>query len=282
LRYTPGNIQRLRKLVVHLAVSGRLFDSLNNALSTPEILSTIASKRQALIKSGKAKKQRVLPPIDEAELPTGCPDSARFERLENIATLEQGLTAIQRSKPGDYPLVTTGEHKSSCDHYDFEGRAAVVPMVSSTGHGSATLKRLHYQEGKFAVGNILCAAFRPKPDLVAPSIWVAAPVLPDTSVAHEAQELFARREQGDPNVHGRIAELKLITPHYQHVEGTSFAAPIVASTIACLLEANPELTPLIVRDVPKETAHPVPGADRRASRRRSTEPRPSCCTVTVP
>ena len=102
----------------------------------------------------------------------------------------------------------------------------------------------------------------PKPDLVAPSIWVAAPVLPDTSVAQEAQELFVRREQKDPNVHGRIAELKLITPHYQHVEGTSFAAPILASAIACMLEANPTLTPRLIRDILKETAHPVPGADR--------------------
>jgi type I restriction enzyme S subunit len=32
-------------------------------------------------------------------------------------------------------------------------------MVSSTGHGNASLKRLHYQGGKFALGNILCAAF---------------------------------------------------------------------------------------------------------------------------
>jgi len=102
----------------------------------------------------------------------------------------------------------------------------------------------------------------PKPDLVAPSIWVAAPVLPDTSVAHEAQELFVRREQKDASAHRRITELKLITPHYLHVEGTSFAAPIVSSAIACMLEANPALTPLLVRDVLKETAHPVPGADR--------------------
>jgi len=46
------------------------------------------------------------------------------------------------------------------------------------------------------------------------------------------------------------------------VEGTSFAAPIVASAIACMLEANPTLPPLLVRNVLKETAHPVPGADR--------------------
>ena len=101
-----------------------------------------------------------------------------------------------------------------------------------------------------------------KPDLVAPSIWVAAPVLPNTSVAEEARDLFVRRMQMDPVASGRITDLKLITPHYQHVEGTSFAAPIVASCIACLLEANPALTPLIARDVLKDTAHLVPGADR--------------------
>ena len=87
-------------------------------------------------------------------------------------------------------------------------------------------------------------------------------MLPNTSVAQEAQDLFVRREQKNSSVHGRIAELKLITPHYLHVEGTSFAAPIVASAIAGMLEANPGLAPLLVRDVLKETAHPVPGADR--------------------
>jgi serine protease AprX len=102
----------------------------------------------------------------------------------------------------------------------------------------------------------------PKPELVAPSIWVAAPVLPNSAIAQEAESLFRRCSQEYPDAQRRIAALKLITPHYQHVEGTSFAAPIVASTIACLLEANPTLTPLLVRDVLKETAHLVPGVDR--------------------
>ncbi|MGB0078339.1 MAG: S8 family serine peptidase [Candidatus Sulfotelmatobacter sp.] len=102
----------------------------------------------------------------------------------------------------------------------------------------------------------------PKPELVAPSIWVAAPVLPGSVIAREAVILFAHGMQGDPAGRRRIAELKLITPHYQHVEGTSFAAPIVASAIACILEANSALSPLLVRDVLKETAHTVPGADQ--------------------
>ncbi|RME84127.1 MAG: glycosyltransferase, partial [Caldilineae bacterium] len=99
-----------------------------------------------------------------------------------------------------------------------------------------------------------------KPELVAPSIWVAAPVLPGSSVAEEAAELFARRAEGDKTVEKRIAELKLVTPHYQHVDGTSFAAPLVASVVACMLEANPALTPHLVRDVLIAAAQPIPGA----------------------
>lgn len=55
----------------------------------------------------------------------------------------------------------------------------------------------------------------PKPDLVAPSIWVVAPVLPNSGIAREAESLFARRRENDPDARRRIAELKLITPHYQ-------------------------------------------------------------------
>ncbi len=102
-----------------------------------------------------------------------------------------------------------------------------------------------------------------KPELVAPSMWVVAPILPGTDVAMEADRLFERRAHGplgDPEVDGRIAELKLITPHYQLVGGTSFAAPIVASAVACMLEANPKLAPHQIRDILISSALPVAGA----------------------
>jgi serine protease AprX len=99
-----------------------------------------------------------------------------------------------------------------------------------------------------------------KPELVAPSIWVVAPILPGTPLAAEALALFERRARGDLAVESRIAAARLITPHYQHVEGTSFAAPLVAGTVACVLEANPALAPALVRDVLLAAAHPVPGA----------------------
>lgn len=94
----------------------------------------------------------------------------------------------------------------------------------------------------------------PKPELVAPSIWVAAPILPNTELAAQAAQWFAINDRAS------IDAQKMITPHYQHVEGTSFAAPMVAGTVACMLEANPQLTPFDVCRILIETATPVPGA----------------------
>ena len=107
-----------------------------------------------------------------------------------------------------------------------------------------------------------CVTGLQKPELVAPSIWVVAPVLPGTEVAAEAERLFTLRQIRDLNVELLIADQKFVTPYYQHVEGTSFAAPIVASVIACMLEANPSLTPDKIREILETTAQPVEGADR--------------------
>ena len=162
----PGNIQRLRKLIVNLAIGGRLPGSPDEEGLLGERLKVIESKKQNLTKVGRIKKPTVTRPINATELPTGCHDTDRFQRLQDIAILEKGLTAIQSATPGDFPLVVTAEGRSSADHYDFDGCAAIIPMVSSSGHGNASLKRLHYQEGKFALGNILCAAFPISDELI--------------------------------------------------------------------------------------------------------------------
>jgi len=118
-------------------------------------------------------------------------------------------------------------------------------------HAARTLWHSNY--GEAADGAV-------KPELVAPSMWVVAPILTDTDVAREAAALFARRAAGDGGVEERIAALKLVTPHYQHVEGTSFASPLAAGVVACMLEANDALRPAEVRELLVQSAHPVPGA----------------------
>ena len=50
----------------------------------------------------------------------------------------------------------------------------------------------------------------------------------------------------------------VITKSYKYVDGTSFAAPIVSSVIAQILEANPSLTPAQVKRILIGTAERLP------------------------
>ncbi len=101
----------------------------------------------------------------------------------------------------------------------------------------------------------------PKPEVVAPSLWTVAPVLPGSDVAREAQQLFQRRSRAPSDeVDRRITELRLVTPHYQHVEGTSFAAPLVAAIVTCMRQANPKLTPARVKELLMISATRIPDA----------------------
>jgi serine protease AprX len=69
-------------------------------------------------------------------------------------------------------------------------------------------------------------------------------------------------EQLPPFIRGTVERLleqnKIIHPKYQHVDGTSFAAPIVTSIVAQMLEANPKLTPAMVKHILTSTAIRVP------------------------
>lgn len=126
-----------------------------------------------------------------------------------------------------------------------------------------------------------------KPDLIAPAIWIASPILPNTEVDKEARwlgpllqkptnnvlrelvsrgrtEFLTRRfehEHPDEDIYAAMQEKihahKLINAYYQHVDGTSVAAPIVSSIVAQMLEANPQLTPKQVHTILTETAIPL-------------------------
>lgn len=78
-------------------------------------------------------------------------------RLKDICTITKGATGIMKADGGKYPLVALGDERRNHSEFQFDAKAVIVPLISSTGHGHASMKRVHYQEGKFALGNILCA-----------------------------------------------------------------------------------------------------------------------------
>lgn len=78
-------------------------------------------------------------------------------RLGDICTITKGAIGIMKAIPGAYTMITLGETDKTHNEYQFDTKAVIIPLVSSTGHGHASMKRVKYYEGKFALGNILCA-----------------------------------------------------------------------------------------------------------------------------
>lgn len=127
-----------------------------------------------------------------------------------------------------------------------------------------------------------------KPEIIAPAIWVVAPILPETPTAAQAEllEKLSLAEDDDlvdlvkknrgiipalddaPGdqpymlrqlVDAQLRDQKVISGAYKHVDGTSFAAPIVTSIVAQMLEANPALKPHEVKRILIDTARRLPG-----------------------
>lgn len=79
-------------------------------------------------------------------------------QLGELCSLVKGLSPISKTSAGPYVLVTTGEKHKTAGTFQFDTEAVCIPLISSTGHGHASLKRVHYQSGKFALANLLAAA----------------------------------------------------------------------------------------------------------------------------
>ena len=78
-------------------------------------------------------------------------------KLGDICNFIKGETGIAKAEAGKYPLVVTGKERKTCDSFQLDCKAVCIPLVSSSGHGKASLNYVHYQEGKFALGSILVA-----------------------------------------------------------------------------------------------------------------------------
>ena len=84
-------------------------------------------------------------------------------KIGDICKIVKGTTGIASAEPGQYPLVVTAEERKTCSTYQFDCEAVCIPLVSSSGHGKKSLKNVHYQSGKFALGTILCAVIPNNP-----------------------------------------------------------------------------------------------------------------------
>ena len=168
-----------------------------------------------------------------------------------------------------------------------EGRHSIPPANSPsvitvggyTDHNQLNGNELGLYQSNFGV----TADGTVKPEIVAPAMWVAAPIVPGTKLYEQAEALsrlaaavdyelpvLARELEKAAELPERVVnsdatrirayveqalqQNKIVSSHYQHVDGTSFAAPIVTSIVGQMIQANPTLTPGAVKNILISTA----------------------------
>lgn len=88
--------------------------------------------------------------------------------IGDICKICDGLSPNMATKPGEFVMVVPAENRKTADHWDFDGKAVCIPLVSSAGHGKADIKRIHYEDGKFALANTMCALFVKDEEIIDP------------------------------------------------------------------------------------------------------------------
>ena len=201
------------------------------------------------------------------------PTTGKFTELDELVeeAVAAGLIVVVAAGNSGHPIIVPPASSPS---------AITVGGLNDQNHLDPRYRRMYWSSYGRGINGVR------KPDLIAPSIWLAAPMLPKTSTHNAAlffwrladasdrvlsksmassyvQTRLARKMQNLPPSEIRLAiqeymnEQKFIHPHYQHVDGTSMAAPIVSGVVAQMLEANPSLKPAQVKEILMTTADPL-------------------------
>ena len=96
----------LQKSVLQLAIQGRLVPQRPEEGNAEDLYKQIQAEKQKLIKEGKIKKEKPLPPITDDEKPFEIPESWKWVRLGEVIDVRDGTHDTPEYIPYGYPLIT--------------------------------------------------------------------------------------------------------------------------------------------------------------------------------
>lgn len=163
---TEYSIDALKQTILQLAVMGKLVKQDPTDEPASELLKRIAKEKEVLVKAGKIKKQKPLPPITDTEKPFEIPGGWEKCRLNDLIILISG----QHLKPEEYllnhedgcvPYITGpaefGDIHPTFDKFTFERRAIAQAgdvLVTCKGAG---LGKLNIADCEIAISRQLMA-----------------------------------------------------------------------------------------------------------------------------
>ena len=117
-------IQKLRELILELAVRGKLVPQDPNDEPASELLKRIEREKKRLIKDGKIKKQESLSEVEENEKSFDIPTAWEWVKIGNIGYTQTGGTPSKNDNSlfgNDVPFIKPGDIYPNYVDYNNEG-----------------------------------------------------------------------------------------------------------------------------------------------------------------
>ncbi|EKS57552.1 type I restriction-modification system, specificity subunit S [Citrobacter freundii ATCC 8090 = MTCC 1658 = NBRC 12681] len=96
---TEASIDALKQTILQLAVMGKLVPQDPNDEPASELLKRIAQEKAQLVKDGKIKKQKPLPPISDEEKPFELPDGWEWCCIDDLTFVSGGIQKQPKRRP---------------------------------------------------------------------------------------------------------------------------------------------------------------------------------------
>ena len=114
----PNGIQKLRELILQLAVQGKLVAQDPNDEPASELLKRIQAEKEKLVSEGKFKMPKTLPSLSEDEFPFILPNGWNYARLGDLVRIINGR-AYKRHEmlESGTPLLRVGNLFTSNEWY---------------------------------------------------------------------------------------------------------------------------------------------------------------------
>ncbi|HDZ0475529.1 restriction endonuclease subunit S [Enterobacter roggenkampii] len=110
---TEASIDALKQTILQLAVMGKLVPQDPNDEPASELLKRIEQEKAQLVKEGKIKKQKTLPPISEDEKPFGLPDGWEWTTMQGLyPEFQNGLSSRGSSSGKDSVVIRLADIKN--------------------------------------------------------------------------------------------------------------------------------------------------------------------------
>lgn len=164
--------EQLRKSILQYAIQGKLVPQIDTEEPASELLKKIKAEKQELIKQGKIKKEKSLPPITDEEKPFDIPESWEWVRFSDCAVLYTGDSINAQEKKKKYTNLNEGYNyiatkdigfNTTIDYangikipFDTNFRIAKIDSILLCIEGGSAGRKIGLLKENVCFGNKLC------------------------------------------------------------------------------------------------------------------------------